>query len=138
MPHYRSMLATGLLCISLLLGACGESAVSGVNHLLTARDIAISERNLTAYADLIAEDYQDSGKNKTMLVEQMQNLFKQFRGLKMESFGRDVFVLDDAHAKAAQSYRLKVLMDGSWREMLQREELSLIYSDTGWKISAGL
>jgi len=137
-PYFRQALAAGSLSLVLLLGACGESAVSGVNHLLTARDMAISERNLTAYADLIADDYQDSGKNKTMLLEQMQNLFKQFSGLKMESFGRDVFVLDDAHAKAAQSYRLKVLMDGSWREMLQREELSLIYSDTGWKISAGL
>jgi len=56
----------------------------------------------------------------------------------MESFGRDIFVADATHARAAQSYRLKVLMDGSWREMLQREELSLTRSDKGWKISSGL
>ncbi len=109
-----------------------------MNRVLNARDQAISERNITAYAAQISDAYHDRGKNKAAIVAHMQKLFEQFRDMKMHSFGRDVFIADEHHARAAQSYRLKVRMDGSWREMLQREELSLTRTNDGWKISAGL
>jgi len=121
-----------------LLPACGDSSLASVNRLLDARDAAISERNITNYASLIAENYHGRQQSKSVMVVQMNRLFEQFNQLKMESFGRDIYIADDSHARAAQSYRLKVLMDGNWREMLQREELSLIRTDSGWQISSGL
>ena len=126
------------VCAVLLLTACSESAVSGVNSLLDARDAAINNRDISAYTQLISDDYQGRQQNKADIVNQMQLLFKQFSKIKMESFGRDIYVTDDDHARAAQSYRMKVLMDGRWREMLQREVLSLTRSESGWKISNGL
>lgn len=127
-----------VVCLAVLLPACGDSSLSGVNKLLDARDAAISGRNITDYASLIAEDYHGRQQSKSDMVDQMHQLFDQFNQLKMESFGRDIYITDDTHARAAQSYRLKVLMDGSWREMLQREELSLIRTDSGWQINSGL
>jgi len=138
MRQTRHLRVAVAVCAVLLLGACSESPVSGINKLLDARDAAISGRNITAYANLIADDYHGGQQGKADIVGRMQTLFGQFSQLKMESFGRDIFVADATHARAAQSYRLKVLMDGSWREMLQREELSLTRSDKGWKISSGL
>jgi len=129
---------TCALSALLLLNACSQSAVSDVNNVLNARDQAICERNIAAYAAQISDTYHDRGKNKADMVAHMQKLFEQFRDLKMQSFGRDVFIADDNNARAAQSYHLKVQMDGRWRDMLQREELSLTRTDTGWKISAGL
>jgi len=126
------------ICAAMLLSACSESAVSGANSLLDARDAAINNRDISAYAQLISDDYQGRQQKKADIVNQMQQLFKQFSKIKMESFGRDIFVEDDDHARAAQSYRMKVLMDGRWREMLQREVLSLTRSESGWQISSGL
>jgi len=126
------------VCAALLLSACSESAVSGVNSLLDARDTAINKRDISAYSQLISDDYQGRQLNKADIVNQMQLLFTQFSKIKMQSFGRDVYVTDDDHARAAQSYRMKVMMDGRWREMLQREVLSLTRSEAGWKISSGL
>lgn len=122
----------------MLLAACSPSPQTAINRVLDARDAAISERNIAAYSALIADDYHAGNQSKADIVRHMQALFKQFNQLKMQSFGRDVFIIDDDHAQAAQSYHLKVLMDGSWREMLQREELTLTRSDDGWKISSGL
>lgn len=134
----KSYIHVAAVCAVLLLSACSQSAVSGVNSLLNARDTAINDRDISAYSQLISEDYQGRQKNKTNIVEDMQLMFKQFSTIKMQSFGRDIFVKDDDHARAAQSYRMKVMMDGRWREMLQREVLSLTRSESGWKISSGL
>ena len=132
------LIRAAAVCSVLLLSACSESAVSGVNSLLDARNAAINNRDISAYSQLISDDYQGRQLNKADIVNQMQLLFKQFSAIQMESFGRDIFVKDDDHARAAQSYRMKVMMDGRWREMLQREVLSLTRSESGWKISSGL
>jgi activator of HSP90 ATPase len=126
------------LCSALLLSACSESGVSGVNSLLNARDASINNRDITTYSELIADDYLGRQRGKAEIVQDMQKMFDQFSQIEMESFGRDIYIVDDTHARAAQSYRMKVSMDGSKREMLQREELSLTHTDSGWKISSGL
>jgi len=134
----RNRRAFFLLPLLWLAASCSQSAVSDVNSILNARDYAISHRDITAYSLLIADNYQADGKTKAEIIAHTKALFAQFKALKMESFGRDIFIADENHARAAQSYRLKVRMDENWREMLQREELSLIRNDSGWKISAGL
>jgi protein involved in sex pheromone biosynthesis len=133
--HIRVAIA---LSAVLLLSACGASAAHGVNKLLDARDAAISQRNITAYAALIADDYHSQQQGKADIVRQMQQLFAQFSQMKMKSFNRDISIVDSTHARAVQSYRLRVMMGGKWREMLQREELSLTRSPSGWQISSGL
>jgi len=72
------------------------------------------------------------------IVARMIHLFDQFDALEMHSFNRKVYLVDDTHADCAQSYRLRVRAGDRWREMVQREELSLERTPAGWKISAGL
>jgi len=134
----KNSFAFVLLPLIWLTSSCSQSAVSDVNRVLDARNLAISHRDISAYSMLIADDYQSNGKTKAEMIAQTKALFTQFNELKMNSFGRDVFIADENNARAAQSYRLKVRMDGNWREILRREELSLIRTDSGWKISAGL
>jgi len=112
--------------------------VSGVNTLLNTRDACINNRNITTYSELIADDYQGRQLGKADIIKEMQQMFDQFTQIEMKSFGRDIYIVDGTHARAAQSYRMKVSMDGSSREMLQREELSLTHTDSGWKINSGL
>jgi activator of HSP90 ATPase len=131
-------MAVALGAMLVLLSTCGISAASSVNKLLDARDAAISQRDITAYATLIADDYHGNRQSKSDMIKQMRQLFAQFSQLQMKSFDRDISIIDSNHAEATQSYRLKVMMDGKWREMLQREELSLTRGASGWQISSGL
>ncbi len=131
-------MAVALSAIVLLLSTCGVSAVSGINTLLDARDAAISQKNISAYAALIADDYHGGRQSKADIVQQMRQLFAQFKQIRMHSFDRVISVIDNRHAQAIQSYKLKVMADGKWREMLQREELLLTRGPSGWQISSGL
>ena len=127
------------LAIALLLAACGRSSVGEIQQTLDAREKAINTRNLDAYAALISPAYRQGKDSKAEVVRRMQKLFAAFDSLHMESFGRDVFVADDNnHARAAQSYRLTAISGEDKREILQREELSLVREDGRWRISAGL
>lgn len=131
------LVALGLIAALWFVGS-HSLAVSGVNKLLDARDAAISHRDIKAYAALIADDYHGNRQGKADIVAQMRQLFAQFNQLKMKSFDRNISIIDSNHAQAMQSYQLKVLADGKWREMLQREELSLTRGPAGWQISSGL
>ena len=127
------------LAAALLLAACSRSPLGEIQQTLDAREKAINTRNLDAYAELISPAYRQGKDGKKDVVKRMQRLFAAFDSLHMESFGRDVFVADDNnHARAAQSYRLTAVRGGDKREILQREELSLVREDGGWRISAGL
>lgn len=137
MPRKMQMRAVVALAMVLLLASC-SSASSAVGKVLDARDAAISHRDITAYAKLIADDYKEGRQTKANVVDNMKKLFGEFSQVHMHSFGRDIYVTDSKHAQASQSYRLKVLMDGTWREMLQREELTLVRNDKGWQIESGL
>jgi len=126
------------LAVALLLADCGASPTSEINHLLDARENAINARNLDAYADLIAASYHQGRDDKKDVVQRMRKLFSAFDSLHMESFGRNVFIADKNHARAAQSYRLKAASGDDKREILQREELSFVREGGTWKISGGL
>jgi len=122
----------------LLLTACGSADKASINAVLDARNAAISARDIGAYSDLILPDYKDHGRSKVAIVAQVIHLFDRFDALEMHSFNREVHLVDNTHADCAQSYRLRVRSGDRWREMVQREELSLQRTPAGWKISAGL
>jgi len=125
-----------ILCIG--LSACSGADKASINAVLDARNAAITARDIGAYSDLILPDYVDHGRSKVDIVAQMIHLFDQFDTLDMHSFNREIHLVDDMHADCAQSYRLRVHSGDRWREMVQREELSLKRIPAGWKISAGL
>lgn len=124
------------LCIAVT--ACSSTDKASINAVLDARDTAITARDIGAYSSLILPDYMDHGRDKVGIVAQMIHLFNRFDALDMHSFDREIHLVDDTHADCAQSYKLRVHADGRWREMVQREELSLRRTSAGWKISAGL
>jgi len=134
--NYRKTRTAIFFC--LFLTACSGADKASINAVLDARNTAITARDIGAYSDLILPDYVDHGRNKVDIVAQMIHLFDQFDALDMHSFNREIHLVDDMHADCAQSYRLRVHSDDRWREMVQREELSLERIPAGWKISAGL
>ncbi len=131
-----SLLAAGLL---LNLAGCGEWEKMAISRVLDARDAAITAQDIGAYSILILDGYHDErGRNKVRLVAEMLDLFDRFEKSEMQSFDRACRLTDDAHALCEQSYRLRVFADGDWREIVQREQLELTRTGSGWKISGGL
>jgi len=105
---------------------------------MDSRDRAISQRSIPDYSALIYSSYEDQGRSKVDVVAQMVSLFDKFDGAEMRSHDRQIQQLDDLHALCDQSYTLKVLADGEWRQIAQREQLTLTKDSDGWKISGGL
>lgn len=121
-----------------LLGACSDIDKAGINKTLDQRDRAISHRSLSEYSAVIASDYHDMGKTKVEVVAQMISLFDKFEQAEMNSYDRDIRRLDDNRAQCEQSYKLRVYADGQWRQIIQREQLTLSKTGAGWKITGGL
>jgi len=127
-----------VISFCLLIAACSGADRASISTVLDARNAAITARDIGVYSDLILPDYMDHGRSKVDVVAQMIHLFDRFDALEMHSFDRKLHLVDDTHADCAQSYRLRVRSGGRWREMVQREELSLQRTPAGWKISGGL
>jgi len=127
-----------IISFCLLIAACSGADKASISTVLDARNAAITARDIGAYSNLILPDYKSYGSSKVDIVARMIHLFDQFDTLEMHSFNREVHLVDDTHADCAQSYRLRVHAGGRWREMVQREELSLERTPAGWKISGGL
>ncbi|HKJ83209.1 MAG TPA: hypothetical protein VJ961_04225 [Mariprofundaceae bacterium] len=140
MRRSRGVLLYGLvaICCGLFISACGASDQSAIGKVLDARDRAISSHDVAAYSSLIATDYRDDGRTKVDIVAQMINLFDHFDEVKMHSFDRNIQLNGDRHAECRQSYRLAVRSGKHWEKMVQREQLSLVRTPVGWKISGGL
>ncbi len=68
----------------------------------------------------------------------MERLFKQFEKIEMTSNNRTIRLLGEQHAECEQSYLLHVQAGGTWRQLNQRERISLSKTASGWKISGGL
>ncbi len=68
----------------------------------------------------------------------MRTLFDQFETIEMRSTNRTIRLLDHKHAECEQSYMLHVQANGAWRQLNQRERISLTKTESGWKISGGL
>ncbi|MDT8375881.1 MAG: hypothetical protein RQ867_03970 [Mariprofundaceae bacterium] len=127
-----------LLIIAAALMACSEMEKSEITGLMDARDLAISQRSIPDYSNLIYSAYHDQGRTKVDVVAQMVALFDRFDRAEMRSHDRQIQQLDDTHAVCEQSYTLKVRADGEWRQIVQREQLALTKDHDGWKISGGL
>ena len=127
-----------LILTAALLATCGEMEKSEISELMDARDQAISQRSISNYSRLIYRNYHDQGRGKVDVVAQMISLFDKFDRAEMRSHDRQIQQLDNNLARCDQSYTLKVLADGEWRQIVQREQLTLSKDSDGWKISGGL
>jgi hypothetical protein len=121
-----------------LIAACSDLDKAGISNLLDARDRAITHRSISEYSALIASDFNDNGRSKVDIVAQMVSLFDKFEKAEMHSYDREIRRLSDTSAQCEQTYMLKVFADGQWRQIVQREQLTLANSPHGWKISSGL
>ncbi|TLS76404.1 hypothetical protein FE236_07185 [Mariprofundus erugo] len=131
------LLAASLILAS-LLNSCGNHDKSDISTILDARDRAVSEHDILAYHELLAPGYQDRGETEAALVIRINKLFEQFDEITMTSDNRIIRLQDENHALCEQNYRLRVRADKSWREMYQREQISLTRTPAGWRISGGL
>jgi len=128
----------GIILLSLALILFNTHDDADINTLLDARDQAISERNISAYAQLISDDYLDRGRSKQDVVAQVEDMFHVFSELNMRSFDRKIRLIDGDRAECKQSYKLKVRVESDWRQMVQQEQLQLRQTDHGWRINGGL
>ncbi|MDQ7010219.1 MAG: hypothetical protein Q9M29_00220 [Mariprofundaceae bacterium] len=131
----RLALVAGLL---VLVSSCADVEKTAISSLMDARDHAVSTQDISAYSALIYNNYQDKRQGKIEVVARMIALFARFEATEMRSYDRTIRILDDTHAQCEQSYTLRVKADGTWREIVQREQLQLIRTPSGWKIRAGL
>jgi len=123
----------------LVMSGCTEQDKIDINQLLDARDAAVSSHNIKAYDALLLPNYLDTtGQSEFDVVSRMNRLFAQFEKTEMHSTHRIIRLLDDQHAECEQDYLLRVKADGTWRQLNQRERISLTKTPDGWKISAGL
>ncbi len=127
-----------MLACAIWLNACSETDKAAINAVLDARDAAITHRDIAAYQALIHPEYHDRGHTRADMVARMAHLFERFDRLEMHSFDRAIHLLDANHARCIQSYKLRVHADDRWRQLTSREELELIRTSSGWKISGGL
>ena len=124
-----------LLILALLLTACSGDK-GDIADVLEARDNAISQRNIEAYASLLSTGYLNTAG--IAKVEEMKAIFQRFENVEMTSRDREIRILDETSAICEQTYLLRVFADKQWREVVQREQLKLTHSDGHWKISGGL
>jgi len=124
-----------LLC---LLSACSEQDKVDIRSVLDARDTAVSNHDIKSYAGLLISGYKDNNQTEFEIINRMRSLFNQFEQIEMASDNRTIRLLDDQHAECEQSYLLHVQANGEWRQINQRERISLTKTDAGWKISGGL
>ncbi len=124
-----------LLC---LLSACSEQDKVDIRSVLDARDAAVSNHDITHYAGLLISGYEYNNQTEFEIINKMRGLFNQFEKIEMTSDNRTIRLLDDQHAECEQSYLLHVQANGEWRQINQRERISLTKTDSGWKISGGL
>jgi len=123
----------------LTVSACSDYDKNEINALLDARDIAVSNHNIKDYDDLLVPGYHDhSGQSEFDIVSKMNKLFAQFEKTEMTSSNRIIRLLDNNYAECEQSYLLRVKADGTWRQLNQRERITLTKTSDGWKISGGL
>jgi len=134
-PFYK---AFALLIVFNLVACQQIDQQAAVDRVLEARNIAMSEKNIEAYAQLLDDDYYDKLKFKSDMTDIMQGLFKRFQRIQMHSYNRHIRIIDSEHAQCEQNYTLTVVADATERKLTQREQLELIYTPNGWKIHAGL
>jgi len=125
-----------ILLIALFLTSCTDSNKSDIIELLNARDASISQQDISQYSSLLSKQYAN-GQGATKISE-MADIFKRFDKVTMTSRDRELRVLDNQQAICEQTYILRVLADGEWREIVQREQLTFEFVDNHWKINGGL
>jgi len=125
-----------VLLVVLLLSACSDMDKFSISSLLDERDQSISAQNIEAYGSLMQDTYRVGAGGK--LLRDMEAVFASFDEVQMVSRNREIRILNDNQAMCEQTYVLKMLADGDWREVVQREQLLLRKVDGSWKISGGL
>ncbi len=128
-----------VVIILISLTACSNQDRSEINTVLDARDIAVSTHNIKDYDALLLPGYLDhSGQSEFDIVSKMNKLFAQFEKIEMKSSNRVIRIFDSNYAECEQSYLLRVKADNTWRQLDQRERITLSKTTNGWKISGGL
>jgi len=140
MPTPAPYLIFSLLILTLLsISGCSEYDKVEIHKVLDARDVAVSRHDINAYDALLLPDYLDTaGQSEFDIVSKMNRLFAQFEATEMTSSQRVIRLLDANHAECEQNYLLRVKADNTWRQLNQRERITLIKTPNGWKISSGL
>ena len=137
LPSASQLKRYAVMLMLVLLAACSNTtSKSDLSKLLDSRDAAISNQDLTLYASLLLDTYND--EQGTGILAQMQQIFARFEQVDMTSRDREIRIVNLDEAMCEQTYVLKVFADGGWREIIQREQLYFKRKNGQWKISAGL
>ncbi|MDX8390870.1 MAG: hypothetical protein R8M38_10320 [Mariprofundaceae bacterium] len=129
----------GALSLGLIMTLLwSESDSHQIHVLLDARDVAISERDISHYSPLIADDYMDQKVDKIATIAKLVHLFDRFDVISMQSFDRRC-VVQEQLAQCQQSYKMSVRYDqGEWHHIAEQELITFALGQYGWKIKAGI
>ncbi len=132
----RQTLALVAACA--LLVACTGGERAAIAKVLDARNLAVSHKDIAAYAALIADDYHARGRTKADLVREMQRLFAVFDAIEMKTLDRVIALEGKGRARCEQTYELVVRKGDQTRRLIEREQLVLVKTPQGWKIAGGI
>lgn len=128
-----------LLATLLLASGCSttDSSRNEISRILAIRSNALNSKDISTYLSVISPQYNDKGKNFSLLKESLNKNFRDFEHVAYEAEAPAITITGNS-AGSSCDYRLKVTVHGREISLKGTEHLKLAKEHEGWKIIAGI
>lgn len=130
----RILLSAFLL---LTLTFCSSSPQDEIGEVLKRRERALEQGDLALYLSCVSKDYQDKGKDFSVVGKKVARSIDSLKGIKLSFSDRSIYINGDI-ATVYQKVELSVDTSGKKKHFSDRERLTLAKEEGGWKIIKGL
>jgi len=131
----RWEIVSGSRVYQILAGAPKEE--DEILELMEKRIQALKEKNLGLFSQIIASDYNFSGKDREQVLKEMAENFKIYKKIELELKNPRI-QLFSGRAILVEDYQLRAWHQGRILEFQDKEKLELKKTPEGWKISKGI
>jgi len=131
----RWEIVSGSRVYQILAGAPKEE--DEILKLMEKRIQALKEKNPGLFSQIIAPDYNFSGKNRERVLKEMAENFKIYKKIELELKNPRIQLLS-GRAILIEDYQLRAWHQDRILEFQDKEKLELKKTPEGWKISKGI
>lgn len=121
--------------LRLLGGRIEEEAA--IEETLLRREAGLVKRDIAAYMDLVAPEYQHRGETKKDVREKLMRIFQIYDDIQFRSYDRKIWFFGDS-ATVQQKFTMTASMVGEPRTFNDEERFELVKTEQGWKFTKGL